>query len=75
MKKTNNPRWLLLLPLAFSLQPLAFLTAGCACPHRQAAATHTLEHFQNRPDGLIRREQWRDSEGGGGFDDAGGVCG
>jgi hypothetical protein len=41
--------------------------AGCACPHRKAVTTHTMEAFQNRPDGLVSREEWRDSEGGGGF--------
>jgi len=59
-----------LAPPALMLLPFAFLILtfpGCACPHRQASATHTMETFQNRPDGLVRREEWRDSEGGGGF--------
>jgi len=41
--------------------------SGCAIPHRQAATTHTVEVFTNRPDGLLSREEWRDAEGGGGF--------
>jgi hypothetical protein len=55
-------RLLPLLPSAFLI-----LTLSCACPHRKAATTHAIEQFQNRPDGLISRETWRDSEGGGGF--------
>lgn len=45
---------------------LALLSA-CACPHRKATTQHIVEDFQNRPDGLVRRESWKDSEGGGGF--------
>jgi hypothetical protein len=41
--------------------------SGCACPRRQASATHTVEHFTNRADGLVSREEWRDQEGGGGI--------
>jgi hypothetical protein len=40
---------------------------GCACPHRKAVTTHAIETFQNRADGLVARETWCDSEGGGGF--------
>jgi hypothetical protein len=43
------------------------ILSGCAIPHRQAAATHTVEHFASRPDGLVSREEWLDQEGGGGF--------
>jgi hypothetical protein len=43
------------------------LLSGCACPHRKAVTTHTVESFRGRPDGLVSREEWRDSEGGGGF--------
>jgi len=43
------------------------LLPGCSLPHRRAAATHTIEVFHCRPDGLISRESWQDSEGGGGF--------
>jgi hypothetical protein len=69
MKNTNThqPGWLRMLTLAFSLQPLAFLLTGCACPHRKAETTHTVELFANRADGLLARESWRDQEGGGGF--------
>jgi hypothetical protein len=63
-------RWNLALPgfrfLDSAFLILTFLT-GCAVPHRKAAATHTLEAFHNRPDGLVSREEWRDTEGGGGF--------
>lgn len=45
---------------------LIFL-AGCACPHRKAVACRTVELFEHRTDGLVRRESWRDQEGGGGF--------
>lgn len=58
------------LTLTFRLLPSAFLILtffGCAVPHRKALTTHTIEAFQNRPDGLVAREEWRDSEGGGGF--------
>lgn len=43
------------------------LLCGCACPHRKALTSHTVELFENRPDGLLARESWRDQEGGGGF--------
>jgi hypothetical protein len=56
-------RSLRLLPSAFLI--LTFL--GCACPHRKAATTQIIEWFQDRPDGLVAREEWRDQEGGGGI--------
>ena len=56
-------RSLRLLPSAFLI--LTFV--GCAAPHRKAESTHRIESFAGRADGLIRRESWRDSEGGGGF--------
>jgi hypothetical protein len=65
MKKTSKSRCRWLLALAFSLHTSAFL--GCAIPHRKGETLHTVEHFQNRSDGLVRRESWKDSEGGGGF--------
>jgi hypothetical protein len=45
------------------------LLPGCAIPHRKAVTTHTIEVFDSaaRPDALISREEWRDTEGGGGF--------
>ena len=56
----------------FWFLPSAFLILtlfGCACPHRKALTTHTVEVFDPtaRPDALIAREEWRDQEGGGGF--------
>lgn len=66
MKRTLNDLRLRLFTLAFSLYTLAFLP-GCACPHRKAATTRTLEWFAGRPNGLVARESWKDSEGGGGF--------
>ena len=51
--------------LSLALPLLIF--SGCSLPHRRAAATHTIEVFHCRPDGLISRESWQDSEGGGGF--------
>jgi hypothetical protein len=51
------------LPSAFLILTLF----GCACPHRKAVTTHTMEVFHDRADGLLSREEWRDSEGGGGF--------
>jgi hypothetical protein len=47
----------------------AFLifASGCACPHRKAETLHVVEVYRDRPDGLVAREEWRDSEGGGGF--------
>ena len=54
--------------LKFILQTFAFsLCVGCACPHRRAASVHTVEIFQGRDDGLVACEEWRDTEGGGGF--------
>jgi hypothetical protein len=41
---------------------------GCACPHRRAVSVHTVETFMpDRTDGLVCRETWKDTEGGGGF--------
>ena len=40
--------------------------SGCASPHRVAQTTHVIETFRNRQDGLVAREEWRDSERGGG---------
>jgi hypothetical protein len=39
--------------------------SGCAFPHRTSRSDHFIEEFAGRPDGLIRRETWRDREGGG----------
>jgi len=55
----KNPTILLILPSAFFL-------CSCACPHRRAEATHVVDSFAGRVDGLIRRETWRDAETGGG---------
>jgi hypothetical protein len=46
--------------------PLACFLCSCACPHRTAEASHEVESFSGRPDGLMRRERWRDREKGGG---------
>jgi len=46
---------------------VALILTGCAVPHRSSRTDHFVEEFANRPDGLIRRETWRDTEGGGGF--------
>lgn len=43
------------------------VSAGCSWPHRSAVTARSVEVFENRPDGLISRECWRDAEGGGGF--------
>jgi hypothetical protein len=64
MKKTNAIRLLALLNSAFLI--LTFFP-GCACPHRKGVSVHTVEAFRNRADGLVSRESWRDTEGGGGF--------
>jgi hypothetical protein len=53
--------------LPFLNSAFLILTCGCAYPHRTATTARTVEHFSNRPDGLVRRESWQDSEGGGGF--------
>jgi hypothetical protein len=50
----------ILLPSSF------FLCASCACPHRKGESIHLVENFTGRPDGLVHRETWRDSEQGGG---------
>jgi hypothetical protein len=44
----------------------SLIVSGCACPHRKGESTHVLESFADRPDGLLQRETWRDSEQGGG---------
>jgi hypothetical protein len=53
----------------FLIPNFAFLIffSGCACPHRSAQTRHTVEIFRGRDDGLVAREEWRDTEGGGGF--------
>ncbi|MGA2175058.1 MAG: hypothetical protein ABSH38_08775 [Verrucomicrobiota bacterium] len=54
--------------LAFLLLTSAFvLSPGCACPRRKAETTRSVEWFTGRDDGLVRRETWRDAEGGGGL--------
>ena len=53
------------LTLVISLCALAFLP-GCACPHRKAESSASVEWFEGRGDGLICRETWRDAEQGGG---------
>jgi len=50
----------------FILLPSTFFLSSCACPHRKAATSHAIEEFSGRADGLIYRETWKDSEGGGG---------
>jgi hypothetical protein len=45
----------------------ALIFVGCASPHRMGLTTHTVEVFRGRADGLISREEWRDSERGGGL--------
>lgn len=42
------------------------LLPGCASPHRQAESSQTIEWFDQRSDGLVCRETWRDTEKGGG---------
>lgn len=46
---------------------VALIPAGCASPHRTGLSTHTVEIYRGRADGLISREEWRDSEKGGGL--------
>jgi len=53
--------------ISFILLPSSFfLSSSCACPHRKAESSHVVERFAGRPDGLLQRETWRDSEQGGG---------
>jgi hypothetical protein len=52
--------------VSFFLLPSAVFLSSCACPRRQAETSRVLETFSGRPDGLARRETWRDSEQGGG---------
>ena len=53
--------------ISFILLPSSFfLSASCAYPHRKGESTHVIETFAERPDGLLERETWRDSEQGGG---------
>jgi hypothetical protein len=53
--------------LLFFLLPSTFFLSSCACPHRRAATSHAVEKFSGRADGLVYRETWKDSEGGGGL--------
>jgi hypothetical protein len=53
--------------LVNSLVLASLIVAGCACPHRRAETTRTVETYDGRDDGLIERETWRDSEAGGGL--------
>jgi len=64
---TNTRKNWIGLVFVLSVLFVVGVLSGCACPHRKAASTHTIEVFRDRPDGLISRESWRDSEGGGGF--------
>jgi hypothetical protein len=50
--------------LSIVICPLSIALPGCAVPHRKAASTHVIEVFQDRADGLVSRESWKDSEGG-----------
>lgn len=56
----------LLLYSGFLLSAFCLLP-GCACPRRLSESTHDAWSYTNRADGLIRHEQWRDAEGGGGI--------
>jgi hypothetical protein len=44
----------------------SLLLCACACPHRRGESSRLVERFTGRPDGLVYRETWRDSEQGGG---------
>jgi hypothetical protein len=51
-----------------ALCAFALILSSCACPHRKAVTTHTVEMFMpDRADGLVSREIWHDEERGGGF--------
>lgn len=39
---------------------VALVFCGCAHVSRHATDTHAIEHFTNRPDGMIARETWSD---------------
>jgi hypothetical protein len=52
--------------ISFFLLPFSFFLSACACPHRKAEASHVVESFAGRVDGLVWRETWRDAEQGGG---------
>ena len=52
--------------LVFFLLPSTFFLLGCACPQRKSEASHVVENFAGRGDGLVCRETWRDAEQGGG---------
>lgn len=43
------------------------LLSGCAAPHRNGRATHEVWQYEGRPDGLVRKEVWTDTEKGGGY--------
>jgi hypothetical protein len=62
----NRSSRFFLAPLRLGVLALIFFS-GCACPHRKAQSTHAVEEFSGRADGLVYRETWRDSEGGGGI--------
>jgi hypothetical protein len=52
--------------IRFIILPASLFLSACAYPHRKGESTHVIETFAERPDGLLRRESWRDAEQGGG---------
>ena len=54
--------WALLGVAGFCL-----LGPGCASPRRHGEASHCVDWFHGRQDGLRQRETWRDTESGGGW--------
>lgn len=41
------------------------LLSSCSTPHRKTETLHIFESFTNRADGLVSREEWRDTDSGG----------
>src|SRR5580658_3947139 len=66
-KGRSNKEEIMKTILLFILLPSTFFLSSCACPHRKSESSHAVEGFSGRADGLVYRETWKDTEGGGGL--------
>ena len=63
-RRGGRPGWRRKFRFLFALPVL--LALGCAAPRRLSESKATAEVFVDRPDGLVRRVTYLDSESGGG---------
>jgi len=47
---------------------LLLVGVGCAGIHRVSGPSHTVEHFQGRPDGMVTVEKWAYIDNGHGWE-------